>query len=743
MKNVLLLLGLLSSIVSVAQTPFVSSFGERGAVDYLVDFTRSVDGNYLLHAYGNSEETTTLAIRTYQLSVGNGLTDSLKMLLPGSQSLRSVEEDGRGGAITCGHTYNPQKADRDILINYLDATGKTIRSLTFGTEMDEGPRQTGIDEQRNYFIAYFQGTTKYARYSLNRIRSFNEEGEMVYDIDLELPEGLVYDLVPLGDGELVVIGTNKTSATTHEVAIIKLAADGTVLWRKGLSYPDVSSISRGFLEGEVLYLIDYTTQKIISLDIQNGETLTDLAFPREVRGDFLFPFAKYQDDFWIMSRKNIYQLAIKKYGYKLVGTYPLEKAIISSARFYPEGTLEYLDNSGTLVRFDLATTRFTTLVKGSHVIPQTIQEEVVDVNLVKDKIITGIKKATGGFSTGIIQQFSLDGELQGSVTKEAQQDLMRNSSLVILEDGGFASARAVVDDSYLSELRLEVYDAKGELKQHFSLLEKAAQVIDDPQVVVLPGNKMAVYGHFKNFKERTEGHFLGEVDLANPNLRRTQVFDFEGRDQQLFGLQDGTVGLLSPLSDNHLTVRKISFDNGLVWETTKSFPELEAPKMFDIGFSRAKNKLVAAPGSENVLLGINIQSGDDPPVYHLAFFGADGGNTGSFTSKNTHLSAGTDFLNENQIVVVGCDWNAQATGKGDLYQLNYEVYDLSGKLVKEVKRPVAYQIAITNVEVLDNGFVAAYGAIYKEKNMDSDAILLVINQAGDIVKGLDSIAPKQ
>ena len=33
--------------------------------------------------------------------------------------------------------------------------------------------------------------------------------------------------------------------------------------------------------------------------------------------------------------------------------------------------------------------------------------------------------------------------------------------------------------------------------------------------------------------------------------------------------------------------------------------------------------------------------------------------------------------------------------------------------------------------------------IYKEKNMDSDAILLVINQAGDIVKGLDSIAPKQ
>ncbi len=745
MKNILLLLGLLVSIGSIAQTPFVSCFGETASINHWSDFTRSEDGKYLLHAYGNYDDPTAIDVRTYQLSVPGGLTDSLTTFLPGRQYLSSAEENGNGGAISCGISYSSLKGGSDIMVNYLDASGKTIRSFTFGTEMDERPIQTGIDEQQNYFIAYYQSTTKYGRYHTNRVRSFNSTGEMVYDVDMGFTGGLLLDVVPLGSGELVVLGTHKTSATTHDVVITRLAADGTVLWEKGLndSNDGVSMITRGFLERGVLYLIDYTTKKIIGLGVGNGEILTDLSYPKEVRGDFLFPFAKFQDDFWIMSRQNIYQLASKKYGYKLIGTYPLEKTIISSARFYPEGICEYLDDDGALVRFDMNTTSFTTLAKGSLTNQSTIQDEVVDVELVGDKIFTGVKRMTRGLFTSITKQFSLDGELEGSITSEAREDIMKNASLVMLEDGGFASVIADVDDSYRCELRVDVYGVTGELNQQIYLLEASSQIINNPQVVVIPGNKIAVYGHYKNFSARTEEHLLWNVDLENPAFRRTQGLNFTDHDQQFFGLQERTVGFVSSFLDNNLTVRKVSVDNGLVWETTKSFPQLEDPRIYSNfrGFNRAKNKLVAVPDSEGVLLGVNIQRGGDPPVYYLEFFDAKGMNTRSFTSKNTQLTAGVDFLNASQVVVVGCGRNTQQTGETDIYQLNYEVYDLTGGLVKEVKIPVAYEITITNVEVLDNGFIAAYGSIYRDA--DVDAILIVMSQSGEIVNGLECFAPTQ
>lgn len=741
MKNVLLSLGLLFSIVSFAQTPFVSCFGETASINKWTDFTRLGDGEYLLYAHGNHEEPDAFDVRTYRLAVpSGGLTDEWTTLPGINQSLFKIQEDGRGGAIACGSSKVSPMDNSDVVIHYLAATGKVTHSHTFGTEMEEHPIQTGIDEQQNYFIAYYQATTKYYRYHSSRVRCFDSEGGMIYDVDLAYAEGLLFDLVPLGNGEIVVIGTNKTAADAYEVEVIKLGAEGTVHWRKRWSYPDVLTITRGFLEGKVLYLIDYMTQKIISLDTQTGEILTDLAFPRELRGDFLYPFVKYRDDFWIISRKNIYQLAIKKYGYKLVETYPLDAGIINSVRYYPEGAWEYLYHDGKLVRFDMTTTRFTTLAKGGLATQQDIREEVVDVELVNNKIITGVKKMTGGTGTVTIQELSFDGEIQGSVTNEASQHMLTNSPLAILEDGGFASAKVAVDENYLSALNLEIYGVRGELSQEVRLLEKAAQIIDDVQVVALTGNKIAAYGHYKNIRERTEGHLLCEVDLANPALKRTQFFDFTGRDQQLFGLQEGTVGLLSSLSDHDLTVRKLSLEDGLLWETTKSFSELIDPKIYSnpVSYTNLRSKLAAAPGSEDVLLGINIQSGGDPPVYHLVSFGPNGEIMQHFSSKHIHFNAGTDFLNDNQVVIVGCGWNTLANSEGGPYQLTFEVYDLSGALVREVIRPVASPIVVTNVEVLDNGFIAAYGSILS--NTDTDAIIILMNKSGDIVKGLECIA---
>jgi hypothetical protein len=350
---------------------------------------------------------------------------------------------------------------------------------------------------------------------------------------------------------------------------------------------------------------------------------------------------------------------------------------------------------------------------------------------------------TSGVLTSSTKQFSLDGELEGTIASETREDIRRNASLAMLENGSFATVIAAVDDNYLFGLRVDIYGVMGELSQQIDLLEESSAIIIDPQIVEIPGNKIAVYAKRKKIRVRQEEHLLWFVDLANPALKQGQVLSFSDGDQQFFGLQEGTVGFVSSLTDNNLIVRKVNAENGLVWETTKSFSQLEDPWIYNNfrGYNKVKNKLVAAPDSEGVLLGMNIQSGGDPPVYYLEFFDAEGVNTRSFTSKNTQLTAGTDFLNASQVVVVGCGRNTQQTGETDIYQLNYEVYDLSGELVKAVKIPTAYEIAITNVEVLDNGFIAAYGSIFSDA--DVDALLIVMNQAGEIVNGLECFAPPQ
>lgn len=735
MKNVLLFTGLFISAFAYAQTPFTYYFGETGRVNYLRDFTRSGDGNYLLHAYGNYDGQKDVDVLSYQVSSLSGVVDSLITLLPGTQSLYSVEEDGNGGAITCGYSYTPLKADRDITINYLDATGTTTSSLTFGTDFYETPLLTGIDEQQNYFISYERGTTKYTRYYSNRIRRINAAAETVYDISLDLYDITTVALVPLGNGELILVGSNNTSF--NQAKVFKLAADGTILWQRELNSSDdgIGLISSGFLDGEELYLIDYLTNRIISLDVENGELLTNLVFPSEVRVTFLFPFVKYQGDFWVFSRSDIYQLTLGDVAYELVGTYPIDAGVIRKARFYEEGVWEYVDQEGLLGRFDIATTSFSTLGNIEIVPRNPIREETSNVKLIGDKILTGVTKTDNGFFTGIANEFSVSGDIQASISSETLGDILGSSSLV-LENGGLALVSVPRNEDGFSALMLDIYDASGEFSNQFSLLELADQFIYNPSVVALPANKIAIYATYINFDTFEERGLLFEIDLANPDVSPFQILDFDNRFYQLFSLQDGTVGLLfSDFPGNSVILRKLSFENGLIWEVEKSFPELEDLR----DYSSRRNKIVAVPGTEDVLLGINIQDGGDPPVYNLEFFGPTGENTGSFTSINTHLSASTDFLSESELIVVGCDWNTESTGEDDLYQLNYEVYDLSGSLISEVNTPLMYQISITNVEVLDNGFIAVYGRVFQD--FDTDALLIIMNEAGDIMTGLADIIP--
>lgn len=133
----------------------------------------------------------------------------------------------------------------------------------------------------------------------------------------------------------------------------------------------------------------------------------------------------------------------------------------------------------------------------------------------------------------------------------------------------------------------------------------------------------------------------------------------------------------------------------MVWETTTTFPDLQEVR----SYSSSHIALSDAPSGE-VLTGSNLQAGSQVPVYYLKLFDALGENVTNFTSVNTQLSAFAHFLNDEQIIVIGCGLNSASTGPDDLCLLNYEIYDLSGNLVTEITNTLPYEISLSGIENL-------------------------------------------
>lgn len=730
MKTILLLVGLLASIFSFAQTPFIHYFGATGRLHHLEDFTRSNNDNYLLHAYGNYNAHLDHDMLIYQYAVADGLQDSIISIQPGNQLLFSAEEDGNGGAIVCSHTRLPNKALDDILIRYLDADGNEIDDVVFGEESREILQQTALDEQQNYFVAYSRGVSVYTRlisYYTTHLRMINADHETIYDIEIDLPNGRIFDLITLGNGEIIVIAINDTPMVSDQAEIIKISADGTFLWRRGFNNMehDILYLSQGYYDGEELYLADYLSKKILTLDITSGNLTGAFSYPEEVFGDFFFPFVKVGDDLWIFTQAYIYHLTPNAGTFDLVESHLINAGEVTRARFRPEGAWEYLNTEGTLSSFNLNTTEISTMGQIEIGESYTASETTSNVMLVDDQIYAGVSRFQDVRSSIVMNRFSADAHLVSSVATEPMS-FYRAHQMAMLPNGGAATLAINLNEEDLFELKLNIYDEDGEIVSENILIENSSPSIIFSKILVFEDGDIGVYFSLIDFG--TYDRFLYKINPENPVV----VPLLTSVDNRLYGgfsnLQDGNVGLSSvSLGTNQVAVslQKIKLTSGVIWEANNIFAELQNTRAYN-------SSGVTMVGSTNgeLLFGFNLQTEDQLPVYHLKIFDDLGNDIQDFISINPYLSARASFLNNEQLIIVGCDYNLLSTGPEDVYTLRYEVYDRMGNLISEVNNDLPYELAISGLEILNDEFIAVYGRV--QQDADRDAFVILMNQAGEV-----------
>ncbi|WP_367388198.1 T9SS type A sorting domain-containing protein [Lewinella sp. LCG006] len=731
MKNVMLLMGLFASAFAYAQTPFTYYFGETGSLNFIRDFTRQDDGHYLFHAYGNYAGQTDFDLANYQLNLVTGELDSTIVVQPANQTLLAAEEVSNGGAAVASRINVADGFFADVMVQYLDANGEETDRIIFGGEFSDSPVRTAIDEQQNFFVTYQQSTSGFPYLSDYRVRMIDAAHETAYDVLLDLPEGAVFDLEALGNGEVIVVADNNTPTHINQVEIIKLGSDGSTLWRTSLNTDDgVVGVFQSFSAGDELYLYDYLFDQIITLNLSDGSVLNNISSSSSVSANSSSLIVKYDDAIWILGRTTIYQMRnLSGSEYEVIASYPKEGSLLQSAKFRQEGVWEYMSVIGELVSMDLNSGEQTVLANLNRPLSLPVREETVNVQMVEGQLYAGIRRGGNGGLFFIVNTLDLNGELLNSITVEENQGGIVYSMLA-LPNGGVASLSIIEDGFFIFGLRLDIYDESGNLTSQTNVIDFEDQIISSLAMIWLPSGKLGINVNNEPYGGG-EVNLTYEVDIETAEVTLRQTLELPEKPDNFSSLATNAVGFVNTRfsnDNNTATVRKLSLDDGLVWETELNL--LTGDNVDDYGTS--SYPLVANPVTETALLGINLQERGQAPVYFVHVLdGATGTEEGSFTSVNTQISARVNFLNEEQIVLIGCSRNPNIESEEDRFLFNYEVYDLSGNLITQTTSDLPHLLTINGIDVLENGFLLVYGEIIEDA--DANAMVILVNEEGEIM----------
>lgn len=304
-----------------------------------------------------------------------------------------MHEDGSGGAVICADARQPDQTTQDILLQYVDEDGNETDARYFGSEFEDDIRVAAMDEQQNVFVAYRQAASLYPRSASMRLLSVDADKELADDVAIEIENGGFLDLIPLGNGEVVVIAYANIAGQNRS-EVIKVATDGSIAWQKQFTNAEdgVQYLTAGLYHEGLLYLADYIGYKFITLDVANGNLSGALTFPDTVLFNVFSPFVIYQDALWILSTASVSQLIENSSGYELANSYEVDEDRIENARLRATGQWEYLNNDGQLKSFDLTTAQFSTLAEVEFTEFVPISEKTCNVILEEGELITGVRR---------------------------------------------------------------------------------------------------------------------------------------------------------------------------------------------------------------------------------------------------------------------------------------------------------------------------------------------------------------
>ena len=731
MKHALLYLGLLASLTAVAQTPFTQYFGERGLRSFLRDYTINADNTYSFHGYGNFEGVPDADQITFQVNEQTGNLDSTVQVVPRNQLLFSADEDGTGGAIVALQITAQDAIDQAVQIQFLDNDGTVTNSLNIENEFSTTIVTTEVAEDGSYYLVY---TVLVAEYSANRTMHMvkvNPNQSIDYDVDIDLNNGFIYDIVPLPGGSAAVLGFD---GEANDI-VVAFGANGEENWRQffDFSNDNVLILGSGVLYEGNLLVCDLLFDQMLVLDPATGETIANLEILDAP--DVFFSNEILADDgrLWIVGRSTLYEmvldLELELFSSEM--NYPIENRSAARARLRAPGVVEIMNRSGHLQQFN-ANTGLVTTLEDINYPTNNFGIQAAGASLVAENDTYRVS-VSNSIETAFIYQFAEDGTPISSTPLSLMNDdigIMIINALPNGETGILFDANNPVDGT--ETILFQTFNEAGELLEEQTVLPPSNQNSGEYFLKPLSQNLVAGHVELGNANPNVDGDYIFFIDPSGENEIVTYLFeDWVTSIRQIAPLATDAIGLVSSSNLTEgvsVTLRNISLSGGLEWESDFLFEGLDSRS-----YNGSENLSWIAPGLEGVgsIFGINILSGDGPPVYHISILGEFGNPAAEFTAANTYISAALYLDAEDILTLVGCSRNPDRTGDDDRYLLRYETYDLAGNLLTEVSHPVPFDLRINELkEVPGSSSLMATGLA--GRYFDTDAFLAVFSPEGQI-----------
>lgn len=730
MKHLLLLLSLLGSLYSFTQPiPFLQFYGERGTTNFPKDFTTTPEGNYRVYSNGNYEFSDNYDQLIYEFNTTTGALDSTIINAERNQNVLSAEEDGAGGAIVALYTTAPARYFRDLALQSRDASGTLTGEFTLSSPFNVSFLESTVDEDINHYTAYAQAVSDYPNNYTIRLLKVDSDLDIVYDIDLEMNGGDVYDILPLPNGEVIVIGQEREGDNPALRKTIRLAEDGTISWTIN---PDASLVFDGLVYGNDLWLYAPFTQEVTVVDLESGQITNTLDVIGFNSFSISLEILEQGGRFWFVGSSEMaeMELDLNQGVLSATSTYPIEtNPILRRARVRDNGQIEILSFTGHLQRVDTNTGEVSTIKQFALPAVNAFLSENTPTayyDLDNDQYTVSAIHNQGVVSTHLLAN---DGSFLAAAHLEFDDPSFKEIHPVALAEG--QTGLLVVNRNTLNtheSLSFHTYDIQGNL-----ITEEVLELAEDRPINILASSyfddEAVAFSAFVFDPilgvDRLHTYKIGLDGETQSTITNTPDWVNTSTEQVTIGPDEiGLVGTSILNSDLIVRRLRISFTQDATEELGLGFP--------GTGYRLYGNNSVSwnTIDGDRSVLGFNIQNNDLAPIYPISIF-TGGSVPFSFIPINNYLSANIIYTPDDVIKLVGCSQNPDRTGSEDRYLLRFDSYNLNGSPLQEVSHNMPFSMEISNItSILGSDLMLVSGRYFRD--FDTDAFVMVINSEGQI-----------
>jgi hypothetical protein len=717
MRLSLTLVTLLLTTFLQAQIPSVNYYGEPPMGKNFRDFISLSPGQYSVFGNGYADGNPDSDICIVSFNEVGGPISLNSLSEAGNQSVLHVASLPNDRYVVCSSTNVVDQLFRDIKLTVYHMDGTVVNTTFIGGPYNDGVERFTVDEDGNIYLIIRRGTDAYNMIEHQfQVIKYDADLAEIYNEELVVLFNQIPTITTLADGQLALASSDFLGVVTVRV----LSAIGETVWIRDYSTNTIAGIeqTKSLFDGTNIKLILSNQSSLWTLDVTNGDQIDEQALPVDLPTIALnTQFLEYDDSFWLVYNSDIYQVSTDAFDNLVVEEqYEMPADVIQVLHPDGEEAIVLLSFTGDLFRFNFESGLFTTI--------ETLVDGVVSFLERVDRLSVN----DNGITLGLSHNAGFNEELSLVQASEAGELIEK----IILDPEGTTSSYEIlsVADDKLSLLianfgeggKVSFYNLDGSLRSSVVLTDADLNWVDG---VTLEDGRIIGICAFQN----TPNIQFYEIDPLNETAISLGEFmpSFSVFPGFTHALEGNHIGFVAFGSGSEYRAAKVNTDGQVIWENTYELGEFNSRS-----FSPYTEWKVNPAGDTYVVATVSRVSLFDAPFYDVKVLDTDGNVMNEFLSLNTFVDATPIFASDDEIVVIGTDFNLDNQTDGEQFLLYYQRYDLTGDLLFERVHELPYLMYFHQLEFLPNQNLALMGRASVGGGID--AVFVIMDEQGTITK---------